>query len=169
MIETSKEYIPCHEITIRPQDKPWMNADVQKTLKVRNRLYRRYQRTRNQEHWETYNRVRDEVNQKITAAKDAHKNKMIAKLQNLQRCPKNFWSVAKTIYGTKVKASIPTLTEDGTSHTTSEQKATLLASYYASLSLKPALPDNYRLPELQDDGVPTLENITVTNDETVLN
>ena len=59
ILTIAREYIPNHNITIRPRDKPW-----------------------------------------------------IKKLEELKTSQKNFWIVAKQIYGNKFKTSIPTLIDD---------------------------------------------------------
>ncbi len=37
-IDLAKQCIPCSEVTIRPNDKPWYNSEIRHTSKLRNRL-----------------------------------------------------------------------------------------------------------------------------------
>ena len=163
LIQIAKEYIPSHTVKIHPNDKPWINKDIKKTIRTRDRLYKRYLRTRNSEHFDTYIRVKAELNTKIQLQKQEHKNKMVAKLENLQHNPRSFWNVAKEIYGNKVKSTIPTLLDNGKQHSTAEQKANLLADYYASQSQRPNLPQDY-VPQTSVN-IPGIGNIPITEDE----
>ena len=148
---------------IHPNDKPWINKDIKKTIRTRDRLYKRYLRTRNSEHFDTYIRVKAELNTKIQLQKQEHKNKMVAKLENLQHNPRSLWNVAKEIYGNKVKSTIPTLLDNGKQHSTAEQKANLLADYYASQSQRPNLLQDY-VPQTSVN-IPGIGNIPITEDE----
>ena len=166
ILQIAKEYIPCHKITIYPKDKPWITHEIKKTIKKRNQLYRRYERTRNIHHYEVYSKVKTEVNSRITEAKVQHKSKLVKKLTSLRSNPKNFWNIAKQVYGSTVKKSIPTLIEDGEQYSTTDEKANILAKYFASQSKKPDVPENYITPEIPPDNeANTLQNLTVTEEE----
>jgi hypothetical protein len=49
-MEVCKTKIPNRIIKIRPMDKPWINHEVKMALKRRNRLYKRFQRSRLPDH-----------------------------------------------------------------------------------------------------------------------
>lgn len=110
--------------------------------------------------------MKAEVNSKITEAKLQHKNKLVKKLETMRTSPKNFWNVAKQVYGSKVKNGIPTLIEEGHQHNTSEEKANILAKYFASQSQKPDLPENFSIPEISlNDEDTSLRHIVLTEVE----
>ena len=98
----AREYIPCHNITVRPQDEPWINHDIKKTIRTRNAMYRRYQRTTQKEHWDTYNRVKAET-------------KINTQVRWNPEISQYLLDSSKQVYGSKVKSSIPTLI-DGKQH-----------------------------------------------------
>ena len=163
ILSIAREYIPNHTVKINPQDKPWINKDIKHIIKVRDRLYRRYTRTGRQDHHELYNRVKGEVNKKITEAKQNHKQHLIKKLEDLKNSPKQFWSVAKQVYGNRVKNSIPTLIHNGRQHCTSEEKANLLTDYFAAQSQAPTLTPEHTWPELEENNY--LSSMRVTEEE----
>ncbi len=106
------------------------------------------------------------MNVKITNGKEDYKNRIINKLEAVQNDPKNFWKIAKQIYGNKTKNTIPTIIDGAQQHSTPGSKANTLAEYFASQSQRPILPDNYELPdipELQEED--KLSNIEITEHE----
>jgi len=163
ILETAKEYIPNHDIKINPRDKPWITKDVKHILKTRDRLYKRYQRTKEDRHYRTYCEVKYEANRKIQQAKMSYKDNLIRRLEEHRNTPQRFWKIAKEMYGKKKKESIPTLIDGNKQYCTSEQKANLLAEYYASQSQEPELPPGHNLPHYADFQI--LGNIEVTEAE----
>jgi len=166
VLQIAKEYIPCITVTVRPADKPWMTGDIRNLMKTRNRLYKRHQRTRDPNHMAAYNRVKAEVNMKIVQGKETYKNRLIQQLETVQKDPKNFWKVAKRIYGNNTRNGVPTIVDINKQHSTPKDKANVLAEYFASLSQKPAVPDNYVLPDppLIEDW-DKMQNFMVTQEE----
>ncbi len=134
-----------------------------KIMKTRDRLYRRYKRTKVAEHFTTYTRVKNEVNSKIHRAKESHKLEIINKLEDLRTNPKKFWTIAKQVYGNKTRDSIPAIVDEGQQYCTSEQKANLLAKYFASQSQEPELIPGYSIPE--EDGPKLLGELQISEDD----
>ena len=165
VLQIAKEYIPQHSIKICPKDKPWINKDIKTCIKTRDRLFRKYQRSKREEHLDLYKKVKEEVNHKITSAKMTYKQKIVEKLQNLQNSPKRFWAVAKEVYGNKTNSGIPTLIDDNTQYSTAEQKANLLAEYFASQSQMPDRAEGHRLPNVRERN--HIENIFISEEETL--
>ena len=161
----SREYIPCHTVKIHPRDKPWITHEIKKTMKTRDKFYRCYQRTKTKTHYEAYHRVKTEVNIKIIQAKKNNRDKLVARLETLHDSPKQYWSIAKQIYGNRVRSNTPTLIDGETQYSTADEKAKLLAKYFASQSQKPTLPDNYSLPETVISDAPKLEHLHVSEEE----
>jgi hypothetical protein len=165
VIAIAEDYIPHHNIKINPRDKPWITKDIKTTIKTRNRLYKRYLTTKKNEHLDVYNRVKQEVNTKIQAAKQNHKQNLIRKLENRNNAPKTFWNVMKKVYGNKIKGSIPTLLHEGQQYCTAEQKANLLAEYFASQSQAPNVTPEHTLPILEEHHY--LDQIYITENEVI--
>ena len=166
ILTMAREFIPCHNITVHPQDKPWINHNIKKLIKSRNAMYRRYKRTLRADHWDVYSRVKADLNVSISEAKNEYKKKLISKLADVRNNPKHFWEVAKKVYGNKIQCNIPTLI-DGTQHySTSKAKASILAEHFAAQSQEPVLPVDYVRPEIhQRQSEHKLENIRITEDD----
>ena len=49
LLEISSDCIPTKFITVRPQDVPWMNNNIRKLMKKRNRLYKKYKNNKSPE------------------------------------------------------------------------------------------------------------------------
>ena len=149
---------PWHNITVCPQDKPWINHDIKKTIRTRNAMYRRYQRTTQ--------RHTTELKQKQTWKQQRRiMNKLIHKLGEIRKSPKTFWTVAKQVYGSKVKSSIPTLidgnqhintSKEKTEHTSRILRCTITSASTATESWSPRDNKATRSPEISRQQVQKL-------------
>jgi hypothetical protein len=81
-LDTCKAHIPNRIVKIRPMDKPWMTKVVKKALTFRNRLYKRFKRSRLQDHYADWKRSAREANFQMSQAKLAHKEKLKSILMN---------------------------------------------------------------------------------------
>ena len=164
LLTISKEYIPCHEITVHSRDKPWITHDIKKLIKKRNASYRKYQRTRETRHYDIYLCIKDEVNEKILEAKEEYRTQLVRKLEDLRTQPRDFWKVAKQVYGSKTHENVPTLIDNNTHYTKGTEKANLLASYFSSQSQEPVLPADHSFPEVEDTDHKLTEIIITEED-----
>ena len=46
LLEMTKDGVPNRTVTVRPQDLPWMNGNVRKVMRKRNRLYKNIKQTK---------------------------------------------------------------------------------------------------------------------------
>jgi hypothetical protein len=97
-MDVCKKNIPHRTVKIRPMDKPWITHEVKKALKVRNRLYKRYQRSRLLEHENSWKHSAIQANFKINQAKLAHKEKIRNLLMTTSIGEKKYWKIAKQVY-----------------------------------------------------------------------
>ena len=44
LINLSEQYIPNKNVTIRPQDLPWINNNIRKLIRKKNRFYKKYKK-----------------------------------------------------------------------------------------------------------------------------
>jgi len=96
ILMTSKEYIPCHTIKKHPR----VTKDIKKSMKIWDKFYQRCQRTKTQLVYEPYNRLKIKtVNIKIIQAKSNQKDKLVTRLETLHNFTKQYWSIAKQLYG----------------------------------------------------------------------
>ena len=53
------KHVPHRTVTIRPRDKPWVNSEIRRAIRKRNRLLKYYCRHKSPEAWEIYRRQRN--------------------------------------------------------------------------------------------------------------
>jgi len=58
----SKSCIPTNLVTIRPNDKPWMNSDIRKQIRCRDRLHKRFRVSGSDADLIKFKRHRNKVN-----------------------------------------------------------------------------------------------------------
>ena len=64
-LNTAKEFIPCRKVLIRPKDKYFMTNYIRKLLRVKNRLWKIWNRTKKPEHYLNFSNKRNEVKNAI--------------------------------------------------------------------------------------------------------
>jgi len=57
--------IPSKDVIIRPNDKPWINQELRKQIRKRNRLRKKFLHKRNQYALQKYRKIRNKVNPQI--------------------------------------------------------------------------------------------------------
>ena len=105
-LNSCKQFIPNRDIIVRPKDKPWVDHQLKALLRRRNRLWRRWKRTGQEEHHSVYKLVRNEavsLNRKKYAA---FCNRIHVSLSVHNPSPKMFWSLTKVLMGSKVSTHI---------------------------------------------------------------
>jgi hypothetical protein len=147
-LNTCKTYIPNRSIKIRPMNKPWFNHDVKIAIRFRNRNYKRFQRTKRDDHYADWKRSAREANFTINVAKKRHQDKIKSLLLNTSPNDKTYWKIAKQIYGSKKILGIPSLLVDNLPVTTSTSKATHFNNYFAEQQSQPQLPFNHFIPPI---------------------
>lgn len=108
-----ESFIPSKIVTIRPHDKPWMNATVRRAINKRNRLFKAYSKNKTVRRWNKYRIQRNGVVNLIRNAKQTCKNKTNELLSNPLTSAKTWWKLVKLYYGRNVGVSIPPLFENG--------------------------------------------------------
>jgi hypothetical protein len=147
-LDICKVHIPNRIIKIRPKDKPWMTKQVKKALTFRNRLYKRFKRTRQQRHYDDWKRSAKEANYQMSQAKLAHKEKLRKTLMNTSCGEKHYWKIAKQVYGNKKVMGVPSLMVGNEMVSTSSEKAKQFSKYFAEQQTLPEIPFNHRLPPI---------------------
>jgi hypothetical protein len=84
----------------------------------------------------------------MNQAKIAHIEKIKSLLMNISIGEKNYWKIAKEVYGSKKTIGIPALTVGNKSITTSIEKAEHFNKYFTEQQTLPPLPFNQQLPAL---------------------
>ena len=91
-------------------------------------------RSRSLNDWTTYKQFRNQCTGLYRKAKDDYFARMISKLKGFDDGSHHWWRLAKDIAQlSRCKDQIPDLEDNGTSVTTDEDRAELLAKYFASV------------------------------------
>ena len=95
--DTVNKFIPTKTITVRPNDKPFMNNKIRNKIRQRNRIHYKFKTTNNPDHWKNISEIRNEVIDLVRKAKDEYKNKLTSELSNMDIPPGKWWRIAKSI------------------------------------------------------------------------
>ncbi len=162
LLDTAKAFIPCNTVKIDPRDKPWMTGRVKHAFKVRNKLHKKWKKSKHIDDLGNYKQARHHANYTKSLAKLQHYNRIGIKLSDPSTSTKEYWHLVKSLYGCKVDAGIPPLKENDDIYSAAKEKADLLNKHFAS---KSTLPPSHERPILPDNTYETnerLSDITVT-------
>ena len=121
-------------LTVRLSDKPWMTKYVTKLLRIRDRVFKKFKRTRTHIHKQNWKNSRTEAKLAINLAKNNYYDGLYRKLEDPHTAPKQYWRIAKEIYGMKKNRSIPALNDNAQTISTSADKASIFNKYFVSQS-----------------------------------
>ena len=127
-----ESYIPHKTVTIRPHDKPWMNTTVRGAICKRNSLLKIHCRVKSLVLWEKYRQQRKYTTALICYNKQKYHEKLNSKLQDPSISNKNWWDILKSLYGAKIKTSIPTLVKGVKFISDAKEKAKLFNEYFCT-------------------------------------
>ena len=125
--------IPNRIVTICPRDKPWMNSDIRKAIRKRNRLMKFYCRHKSSGAWENYRVQKNLTTLLIRTVKVKYYANLSDKLQDPEIGHKRWWGIIKSLYGNKIHSNIPTLLEGDQMITDAKEKAKLFNDYFCSV------------------------------------
>ena len=158
-----KDFIPSRVITVRPNDKPWMNSIIRRSIRRRNRLLRKFQKNKLAKDWSLYKTQRNLTVSIIRKEKASYYEKLNAMLSNPKLSAKKWWGVVKSIYGTKVCSTIPPLKENDIYVYDPKEKAKLFNDYFVSqATLDPQRSSPQFVGQFSNSS---LSNIAVNPDE----
>lgn len=140
-INLAKECIPCKEVTIRPNDKPWYDSEIRTVSRKRDRLKNKAAKSGNTQDWQTYKRLRNKVNNLKKHAKEQFYNNIettIIEAKNTN--PRQYWKLIKHFMksnkGAEVIPPLKTVSDSGAEvfSFTDLEKANTLNNYFESIS-----------------------------------
>jgi hypothetical protein len=129
-LQLCNENIPNRDIRVTPQDLPWITAKCKALIRIRNRLYKKFHRTRkdtDETNWKTKAR---EARVALNTARLDYNIKTQEKLNDPTLAPKKYWSIVKRIYGSKKGMGIPVIQKGDKQLCTSIDKATAFTDYF---------------------------------------
>ena len=149
-MKASNDYVPKVTFTVRPNDKPWMNSEIRKEIRKRDRLYHKAKISKSQIHWQNFKNKRNEVIDLIRSAKSNYMKKLQSSLSDPNLKPKAWYKIVNEITKLKNKNNpSPPLRKDNQINIHPFDKAQVLNKHFAEISSienEPPLPDDPEPP-----------------------
>lgn len=118
----ASECVPNRLCIIRPRDKPWMNGDIRREMRTRDRLYHCV-KAGHIELLDDYKGSRNKVVSLIRKSKIEHEQQVLGNLSAENYSSKNWWKSLRQLQGCKQQSQIPPLIVNNHILTDSKQKA----------------------------------------------
>ena len=128
------KYIPLKTVTIRPNDKPWMDSKVRLAIRKRDRLLRIHNIRPSPVTWESYRVQRNIVTSLIRFAKKLFYESANKDLSNPVIDCKKWWSIVSRVCGRENSSCIPPIVENEVTIFDSKEKACIVNEYFELLS-----------------------------------
>ena len=138
-----EKYIPLKMVTIRPNDKPWMDSEVRHAIRRRDRLLRIHNIRPSPVTWENYRAQRNFVTSLIRFAKKSFYERASTDLSNPDTNCKKWWSIVNKVCGRENSSTIPPIIENEVPIFDSKEKACIFNDYFVlqtELPLANAIP-----------------------------
>ena len=161
--ENADMYIPNRIIKIRTRDKPYMTHACRIADRDRDRWHKKFQRTRQQNHYDIFREKRRFAKLTRQTAKNEYQLRLNMRLTNANTSPRDYWKLVKSIKGAKVKSDIGTIKDNGAYVTNNGDKAAVFNTYFSSQSTIDQTPA--ALPPLYYSTPSRLYDIITTPDE----
>ena len=161
IIDTANQFIPSVNYTKRPTDKPWMNNNIRKQIRQRDRLFKKAKLKKSVNYLNNYKDKRNEVITSIREAKANYLQKLKDTLSDPKTPSKQWYKIANEISSFKNKRNPPPplRNNNNTVDIHPFDKAQTLNKHFANISKVDNPPP---LPEEEPSPPYTLESITVT-------
>ena len=156
--DISKTHIPSNTVLVRPKDKPWMTGRVKKLLRIRNRKHKIFKRTKRESDGNIWKQSRNEAKIAINETKTKYYDNLYGKLQDPTTAPKQYWRIAKSLYGAKKSHCIPNIRDNDVFYNMSIDKCELFNSYFVGQTSL-TIPDGHSLPPITNDTEDQLNEV----------
>ena len=148
---------------MRKSDPPWLTTNIKRLLRKKKRLYDKYKKSNNINHFETYKRFRNLVTKEIRKSKKVVIDKLTEKLENPNTGPKGWWKTLKQFIKPDQTNIIPPLNKDGLIYSDEIDKANILNNYFTEQTL---LDDSQAsLPQTMTTPTYNLDSLSITPEE----
>ena len=149
----------------RQNDLPWINYNIWKLIRKRNRLRRRAppppKKKQNNEYlWSKFRKIRNSVVEHLRSTKKTYYENLCDKLNSNKFGSKDWWKLVKKLSGRSPSKNISTLvTDSGDDIQDDIEKANLINKFF---TLQCTIDDTGKpLPQTQNNNMPCLENIEI--------
>ena len=131
LFNLSEQYIPNKNVTIRPQDLPWINNNIRKLRRKRNRFYRKYKKSKTVQNYSKFKKLRNDITSFLRKSKQDYTESLASKLESSNLSSKDYWNTLKSfIKPVQSSSEIPPLHQNGSYVSDSTDKANLLNEYF---------------------------------------
>ena len=165
ILNAAKESIPQHIKTIRNRDKPWVNSDLKRQIRKRERLFRKAKARNSDSDWNRWKLQRNLVTELNKKLKGHFIKMQTVKLLENKKNPQQYHQILKNMIGKNNFKNIPNLLQhDGMPVTDDLDKATLLNRHFADqtrLDVTDKIPPTIT----PDPSIPSFEEVRVTESE----
>jgi len=164
LLTWQRRFIPSQRYKCKPGDQPWFGYQCRTAADLKSRAWRRYKQHPTNHNKQLHKMACKNMHHVQKRAIEQWKNDLQQKLSGRIACDKVWWTCIKQQQGLLQDDTIPPLTKpDKTTAITSEEKAQVLATHFAS---KMSVPDLDLIPP----SVPlytkaTLKTISIKVDE----
>ncbi len=147
-LNTAKQHVPYIIVRHRPRDKPWMTTEIRKLLRLRDRAWKRFKRTKTDHHETIFKQIRRSAKALISHIKVQYFDKLNNRLSDPDCTSKEYWKTLKIFLGSKLQRGIPPIIHENRVLSDTIDKAECFNSYFAEQSRMPPPPDGFALPPL---------------------
>ena len=163
LLNIAEECIPTKNVTIRPCDLPWLNNNIRKLMRQRNRLYKRYKKQKTSALFDEFKQLRNKVTSNLRKAKQEYIRSLANKLKTSNLSLQDYWRTLKSFIKPSQTSTIPPLFHENAYISDTNEKANLINNFFAEQSV---LDDHLAtLPDSVDSGGPSLDSIVFTPTE----
>ena len=160
LMELTGKCIPSKTVTVRPLDLPWINSNIRRLMRKRNRLFRKYKKDKSIENYDNFKRERNEVTTHLRRSKQHYIDSLANKLKSPNLTSKDYWKTLKSFIKPTQTSTIPPQYQNDIYVSDNTEKSNLLNDYFAQQTL---IDDSSStLPESTNIVGPFLNNIQFT-------
>ena len=150
-------------INARKTDPAWLTTHVKKLIRKKKRLYDKYKKSNNINHYETYKQFKNLVTREIRKSKQEVLNKLTENLASPNTKQNGWWKTLKHFIKPDQTDVIPPLNKNGQIYTEEKEKANILNNFFTEQTL---LDDSQAtLPQTVKNIKYKLDSIIVTPEE----
>ena len=129
--DAMETFIPSKTVTNKVTDKPWFNDKCRKLSAKKRRIFNNRKADNSPQNQELFRKVQKEYNHAEKVARSQHNATLKNELSSEGISSKKWWKTVNSLCGKSATSNIPVLKKDGVLHTTTQQKAEVLANTFA--------------------------------------
>ena len=164
--EAARLTIPIKQINLNHRQKTWINGDLKRNIRKRDRLFKTAKRTNDPNDWNRWKIQRNCVTAINKRLKSQYLKGQVDKLLTQRRDPHKYHQTLRNITGRFRDDTIPPLeTSEGNIITDNPSKVTALNDYFAAQTFLDISDEQEPPPNTNTQPVPVLANISTTEQE----